>query len=83
MTADLFFSLELQMVDLVKTGRAREVIVGVVVPTVGCSGQSFLPIRKVNSGMRVIRGGRLKDGHSNIHLYYYSEEDAKGGSGIP
>jgi hypothetical protein len=47
----------------------------------GCSGQSFLPIRKVNSRMRVIREGRLKDGHSRDHLY--CGEDGKVEGGIP
>ena len=47
----------------------------------GCSGQSFLPIREVDSGMGVIREGRLKDGHGEWHLY--CGEDEKRAGGIP
>jgi hypothetical protein len=47
----------------------------------GCSGQSFLPIQKMDPGMQIIREGRLKDGQRQIHLD--SDEDGKGGGGIP
>jgi hypothetical protein len=45
-----------------------------------CSSQRFLPIRKMNSGVRVIHEGRLKNGHSDVHLY--SDDDEKGGGGM-
>jgi hypothetical protein len=48
----------------------------------GCTAKALLfPIRKVNSGMRFVREGRLKDGHSRDHLC--CGEDGKGEDGIP
>jgi hypothetical protein len=45
-----------------------------------CSGQRFLPIRKVNARMRVIRERRLKKRHR--HGHHYSDAREIGGGGM-